>query len=352
MSAERSQQKKRKLLAWIINLAGVLVFALILYLGGVEVWQQILQSDLRYVLAGLVATLLWNLIAAYRWHLIADAVTEGNPGGSFRYYFTYHMIGMTTGQLVPIGVGLLGGRAAALSLSGAVSPRRAVLSVVLDKFFDLILAVLLVIPIACYLVHWMSLPVALGSMGAVVIIGAVLIGWQYEGTMRWLARMASRLSRPLARLPVVGQRLMSRLPQQMERLTTESFVTNRKALRLFGLTLILYTLLCVRLILLTEALRLEIPWYLLVMGVAVTQLTLIFAITPGSLGFLEGGWAAVFALGGQTLDEFTVFVIGRRAFVLVYTLICTLLAFAWVRESPARLFRAVLTPRQPADDEA
>jgi uncharacterized membrane protein YbhN (UPF0104 family) len=104
----------------------------------------------------------------------------------------------------------------------------------------------------------------------------------------------------------------------------------------------MYGLLAARLIFIANALRLEIPWYLLAMGVSVTQLALIFSVTPGSLGFLEGGWGAVLGLGGLSLDQFTFFVIGRRAFVLVFTLINTLLAFIWIRESPARLFREVI----------
>ena len=80
------------------------------------------------------------------------------------------------------------------------------------------------------------------------------------------------------------------------------------------------------------------------------QLALIFSVTPGSLGFLEGGWAAVLGLGGLSQVQFLYFVIGRRAFVLVFTLIDTLLAFAWIRESPAHLFRAVLqASRQPEE---
>ena len=60
--------------------------------------------------------------------------------------------------------------------------------------------------------------------------------------------------------------------------------------------------------------------------------------------------AAVLGLGGLTLDQITTFLIGRRAFVLVFTLIGTLLAFAWIRESPARLFRAVMeASRRPGE---
>jgi uncharacterized membrane protein YbhN (UPF0104 family) len=104
----------------------------------------------------------------------------------------------------------------------------------------------------------------------------------------------------------------------------------------------MYSLLAARLVLISQALRLDIPWYLLLMGVSITQLALIFSVTPGSLGFLEGGWAAVLGLAGLSLENISVFVIGRRAYVLVFTLIDTLLAFAWIHESPARLFRAVI----------
>jgi hypothetical protein len=69
------------------------------------------------------------------------------------------------------------------------------------------------------------------------------------------------------------------------------------------------------------------------------------------MGFLEGGWWAVLSLAGLSLKQFTTFVIGRRAFVLVFTLLDTLLAFAWIRESPARMFRAVVVgSRQPVGD--
>jgi uncharacterized membrane protein YbhN (UPF0104 family) len=119
----------------------------------------------------------------------------------------------------------------------------------------------------------------------------------------------------------------------------------------FLLTLIMYTLLSARLYFIAQALRLQIPWHLLAMGICVTQLAIIFSVTPGSLGFLEGGWGAVLGLAGLSLEQFTVFVIGRRAYVLVFSLLGALLAFAWIRESPARLFRAVIAAsRQPANE--
>jgi uncharacterized membrane protein YbhN (UPF0104 family) len=161
------------------------------------------------------------------------------------------------------------------------------------------------------------------------------------------------VSQPLTRVPVIGRRLVSRLPQQLDRLSRETFLRNRLAVRCFLLTLALYGLLSARLYFIAQALRLDIPWYLLTMGVAVTQLALVFSVTPGSLGFLEGGWAAVLSVSGLTVEQFATFVIGRRAYVLVFTLIGTLTAFAWIRESPARLFRAVLVAsRRPAKEVA
>jgi uncharacterized protein (TIRG00374 family) len=349
MGASRAKAKRNRILSWIINLSGVLVFALILYLGGVEAWQQIVQADFRYVLLALAVTLLWNLVAAYRWSLIAEQVTDQPEPCPYRYYFTYQMIGMLIGQVVPITVGMLGGRPAALSLSRGVPFRRAALSVFLDKAFDLLLALLVAVPAVLYLAGWISLPAALGAIGGLVLIALIVLGWQYEAAIQRFARTASRLAQPLAQVPVIGRRLVRRLPEQLERLASGSYVPNRLAVRAFLLTLVMYSLLSTRLFFIAQALRLDIPWYLMALGASVTQLALIFSVTPGSLGFLEGGWAAVLGLAGFSQVQFLYFVIGRRAFVLVFTLIDTLLAFAWIRESPADLFRAVLQASRRPD---
>ncbi len=350
MDANQAKKRRNRILSWIINLSGVLVFGLILYLGGVEAWKQIAQADLRYVLLAFGVTLLWNLVATLRWALIAEQVTDQPTACPFRYYFTYQMIGMLIGQAVPITVGMLGGRPAALSLSREVPFRRAALSVFLDKAFDLLMAVLVAIPAVLYLAGWVDLTPILASIGGLLVLALILVGWQYEALVQRSGRTASRLAQPLARVPVFGRRLVRRLPEQLERLASRKYVPNRLAVRAFVLTMVMYSLLSLRLFFIAQALRLDIPWYLLALGASVTQLALIFSVTPGSLGFLEGGWAAVLGLGGLSQTQFLYFVIGRRAFVLVFTLIDTLLAFAWIRESPAHLFRAVLqASRQPEE---
>jgi uncharacterized protein (TIRG00374 family) len=349
MVAKDGGKKRKRILEWAINLAGVLAFGLILYWGGAEAWQQILHGDWRYVLAAFVVTLLWNLLAAYRWSLIAGQVI-GEEGAAcpHRYYFTYHMIGMFIGQVVPITVGMLGGRPVGLSLSRGVSLRRSALSVFLDKFFDLALALLLVVPVVLYLVDWISRPLAFGLMAGMVVVGALLAAWQYERGMAFIGQAGSRLFRPLVHLPLIGRRLVQRLPEQLARLSEASGVDNRLAVKSFALTLVMYALLATRLFFIAQALRLDIPWYLLAMGLCVTQLAVVFSVTPGSLGFLEGGWAAVMGLAGLTADQFLTFVIGRRAYFLVFTLFSTLLAFGWIRESPGRLFREVLSASRQA----
>lgn len=343
MRVDQPKNRRNRILSWLINLLGIGAFGLILYLGGIEAWQQIIRGDWRYILAAFAVTLLWNLVATYRWALIANQVVDFPERCPFRYYFTYQMIGMLAGQVLPITVGMVGARPVALSLSRGVSLKQSALSVFLDKLFDLILAVLLVTPVALYLVDWISLYLALGLMASIVIIGAFVLGLQYGGAVRLVGRVGTRLAQPLARMPLFGRKLARSLPQQLDRVTKRTALSNRLAVQAFLLTIVMYGLLSARLFFIAEALHLNIPWYLLAMGVCVTQLALIFSVTPGSLGFLEGGWGAVLGLAGLSLEQFTTFVIGRRAYVLVFTLINTLLAFAWIRESPAHLFREVIT---------
>jgi uncharacterized protein (TIRG00374 family) len=196
-----------------------LAFGLILWLGGVEAWRQIVEGDWRYVLAALGVTLLWNLVAALRWSLVANRVA-GTKICAFRYFFTYQMLGMFAGQVVPITIGMLGARPAALSLSQEVPLSRSALSVFVDKLFDLVLALVLVPPVALFLVGWIERPLAFGIMGCVVVAAALLIGWQYEQAIRFFGQLGTRFARPLARLPVIGRRLVRRLPGQLDRLTS------------------------------------------------------------------------------------------------------------------------------------
>jgi uncharacterized membrane protein YbhN (UPF0104 family) len=188
-------------------------------------------------------------------------------------------------------------------------------------------------------------------MATMMGIGLLVAGLWYEQALRWLGRLASRLARLLTGLPLVGGRLLRRLPGQIDRVTAENWVPNPLAVRVFALTVLLYLLLSIRLFYISQALHLGLPWSLMAMGACVTQLTLIFAFTPGSIGFLEGGWTAVLSLAGLPPGQIILFLIGRRAFTVAFTLIDTLLAFAWIRESPARLFRAVLGASRGQDQE-
>jgi uncharacterized protein (TIRG00374 family) len=350
-NTQPDREKRNRRLSWLINILGLLALALMLYWGGVEAWDQILASDLRYLLAALAVTVLWNLAAAYRWSRLAKQLASEVHDLPFRYFFTFHMIGMLTGQVLPITIGMLGGRPAALSLSRPISLKRAALSVFVDKFFDLMLALLFVLPVAAHLVGWIDLGAALAWMAGMVVLGLVLLAWRFRKGLGWVAQIASQLSRPLARVPVLGSRLARGLPEQFQRLSTEALVPNGMAAQSLGLTVFLYTLMTARLFFFAEALHLEIPFYLLFMGACIAQLAVVFAVTPGSLGFLEGGWGAVFGLAGLSMAQFTTFALGRRAFMLIFSLLITLLAFAWIRESPAHLFRAVLgaSRRAPQD---
>jgi len=351
MTAGIMQRKRNRISGWFLNALGVTIFGLILYLGGATAWQQMVNGDWRYAAGVLGVTVAWNLLGSLRWALIARWVLGDAGKLPFRFYFTCHMIGMFLGQVVPITVGMLGGRPVALSLSQEVSLKRSALSVLLDKLFDLLLAVLVAAPAALYLVGWLKLAPTLALMGAAVAFGAIVVGWQYERAVSLASRLGSRVAQFLARVPV-GRRLVRRVPEQLERLSEEQVLPNRAALAAFLITVGMYALLSLRTYLISQTMRLGIPWELLMMGVSITQLALIFSVTPGSLGFLEGGWAAVLALAGLSHEQFLAFVIGRRVYVLVFTAVTTLLAFGWIRESPARMFRAVVnTARRPAGQE-
>ena len=98
-------------------------------------------------------------------------------------------------------------------------------------------------------------------------------------------------------------------------------------LNIFSLTLLRFLFLVLRLYLLNESLDLGIPVALFVAGIPIAQLTLALALTPGALGFLEGGWYAVLTLGGVAEIERSAFLIGQRAYWSIFIGLIFLLTY-------------------------
>jgi uncharacterized protein (TIRG00374 family) len=319
-----------------LNLVGVLIFALILIWGGREPWERVLTGVPHYVLATFLTTGAWTLLGAARWCTLGEAVADGAVCSRRRFY-ACHVVATAFGQIASPLIGSLGGRPALLSLSAGWSFKRALLSSLLDKAFDLLLIGVLLGPALLILARVLSPEQGLAAMGVAIIIGFVGLWLTYKHgkPAMWLARVWEWL----LRLPLVGRRLAGPVYRLSQLVLPNSHTTGRAYL----LTLLMYGLLMLRLVCVAEALRLEIPWLWLVVGLPIAQLSLLLSLIPGALGTFELGWYGVLALAGVESETILAFLIGRRLYTTVFIPIWALIGVILDRKPLAVCWRRART---------
>lgn len=204
--------------------------------------------------------------------------------------------------------------------------RRGAYSVVLDRFFDLVIVLAFLAPAAVTLsvspgVHaaaawWTLFPAAVIS-GAVLFGGRILSGilWAYNGTVILLARLPG----PARRLAACAVS-----PEEV------AFLKRRRlCARLMAISLIKFGLNALRFVCVAMALPVRIPPIEVVVGLPVAQgAFVLLGVTPAGLGVLEGGWAAAFAASGIPDSDIALFLVGQRIYVMATVFVLAAVALA------------------------
>jgi len=129
------------------------------------------------------------------------------------------------------------------------------------------------------------------------------------------------LLRQLARIPWLARRVKL---DQLQSLLPDAGT----AVITLAWTVLLNLLLTLTYVLIARALRITIPFALMLAVFPIVQLSLIIAIAPGGLGIFDLGWLGLLVLGGQPQADATTFTVAQRAYITVFVLIWTAVSWA------------------------
>ncbi len=312
---------RKRILRWALTVLSLGVFVLVLYVGGIEAWRQVLHADPLWVGVAFACTALLTFVSAVRWGLIAN-VMAGTRICSMRAYYHYLMMGKTAGLVLPEAVGVYAVGPLAMKAGSRSSFALALGTVFLDKLFDLGLIGLLLLPTALYALRLIDLQTCAALFVlCFVALGVALLGWYRPlvarafGLRGWLVAR-SESTRLLHRA------LHGRAGQQLLALDAGQFPVRRIALLAYGLTVLRYLLMTARFVAIAQAVGVAVPPLLVFVGIPIAQLGLLLAVTPGGLGMLEAGWLGVLLLAGLPRQDIATLLIGQRAalFVFIFTL--------------------------------
>lgn len=304
-------------LRFSLYLLSIVLFAWIMWRGGVEAWQKILDGERDALLAALMLHGLAGVLSAVRLRLVAQALAGREVAPWWRFYHL-NMTARALGLVLPRSVSTLGGKSVALRALG-IPLKRSLWSIFVDNLFDVLLLAALAVPAIIFLQGRIEVGTFL------LLIAGV---WLLLGGGLWWGTATDRLATLLSRL--------RKIPWLARKLNWDSAVIllpspSQSVFALF-LTLLLNGAIALSYYFIGRAVHTPATWPIFLAIFPVTQLSLIVAIAPGGLGIFDLGWLGLLLLAGVPEADVNIFVPAQRAyvigFVLVWTGVATLLSLA------------------------
>jgi uncharacterized membrane protein YbhN (UPF0104 family) len=290
-----------KLFRW----SGLIMFPIILVMGiNLSKTAHVLRdSNLVLVLAGLALMQVAIFLRVWRWKLVAEASGVHYP--RFWDYLSLFYTGLFAGTAMPQ---IAASFAPVLFVSDhGKSWRRAVISILFDRFVELAIILLFAFAAAIYLYRdfpKMSIAVIAGLI--VVAIGAALAFPVFRFLRGRVGDAAS------VRWPMVNT-----LFQAMDADDTKDIVAKLRGClaSVAGLSAVILVIQTGIIVALAEALSLNVPLPFLIMSWSLVTLAVTLPISIGGLGLREGVLVAMFVAVGEPKED--ALALGLLFFVVV-----------------------------------
>lgn len=301
----------------ILSILGILIFGAILYCGGVEALRQVAQANPFHLGCAFVAAGLAAFLTSFRWGLIVNSL-EGRVVHSKLHYFYIVMMGNMSSLFISQYVGDFAVRPLALKASSATTLGRAFYSVLVDRLFDLILSLLFLVPTSLYLIEIISWQIMIFLIFVLAGIYWVISARHYRILANSLAAIIGAIDRGKAKVPFLAN-VIGRVVEIVEGVNEGLDEVGRSCMTSANLlTFGRYLAMALRAYLISLALNLAIPFWVIFLGVGLVRFSLLFAVAPGRLGVLEVGWYGVLALAGVGSSTIIPFLIGLRLYGFLF----------------------------------
>jgi uncharacterized protein (TIRG00374 family) len=322
----------------LLRLSGLIVFPIILVFGIdlTKTADVLRDSQLALVLLGLALMQGAIMLRIWRWKLVAEASGVHYP--RFWDYAALFYTGLFAGAAMPQ---LAASFAPVLFVSEAGhSWRRAVASILFDRLVELAVILLFAFAAAVYLYPdfpelSLAVMVALATLG----VGALLALPTLRYVRRWL--------RNGGELPWRG---VASALQLLEAEETREMLTKLRACvaPVAGISAVILVLQTAIIVVLAEALNLDVSLPFLIMAWSLVTLAVTLPITIAGLGLREGVLVVMFTTVGEPKEE--ALALGLLFFLVV--LITRLPgAFTWLRGAPVAGTSSALAPAAPRGEQ-
>jgi len=189
-------------------------------------------------------------------------------------------------------------------------------SVLLDRFFDLIVLLALVPPSILFVLKVANVMEVLSLLGLILAAIFVFIFWKKEEGLDALIRIYRSGMEWLLRLPVLGKWMGEKWKRGLEQTSFKGGSIHQ----LMGWSLMKYFLLALRFYFTGQAFGAEFSFLQGFFFIPFIQLVSMLNLTPGGLGLVEVGSYGALMVMGVPESKIMVFVIGQRVLASFFTI--------------------------------
>lgn len=295
---------------------GLLLILLLFYFG--DVFKLIRLPDVRWnaVLLVFLCNVGFTLAHNFRWREIVDNLS-GQERRDFFSLYRCLIDSYAIGKIIPMDVSLLGLRSYYLKRQ-KMQVSMAVFSVLLDRFLDLLLFLVMALP-SFFLITGATTATqsALILLFLLLLQGAV-IAWKKGETVHFLFYLYRHfLVQWLLKIPFLRTRL-----EGGDGAEEGTHFHLGSVIQIMSWNYIKYLFLCLRFFFTGLALGVQLPLVKSFFFLPFVQLSGLINITPGGLGVVEMGTYGALYLMGVPNAQIVLFVVGQR--ILLFSIFLSL----------------------------
>jgi uncharacterized protein (TIRG00374 family) len=290
------------------GLALVLLLALIFFLGDFSQLKTLPKVRWDYVFLAFLCNVGFTLSHNFRWKGIVENLSPTKRSDFFSLY-RYLIDSYAIGKIIPMDVSLVGLRSYYLKEFQKIPISTALLSVLLDRFLDVILFLILAVP-SFLLITKATSPDQSFSIFLMILLGfALIVAWKKGDTFHFFLNLYRLvIIRWLSKVPWVGHRMKEGIEETED---PHPFRAG-SVVQIMAWNFVKYIFLSFRFYLTGRALGISFPFVQSFFFLPFVQLSGLINVTPGGLGILEMGTYGALFFMGVTRSQILIFVLGQR----------------------------------------
>jgi uncharacterized protein (TIRG00374 family) len=316
----------RNRLLWV---AGVILMAAFVWWGRGDIGKMLNLRPIPLALC-LILTLGMALTSVAKWRICLRSM--GEEGASFRALFHYFMIGRVLGLVIPMELGDLSARTVSLKCEHSISVGRGSYSVYLERSFDILVSVILLVPSTLFILDVIGPTTGLVIAGIGFVAGLVCFALFARRTVELLALLYGLLLKAICRIPW----LRGRVDAEAESKALAVADLGSAAPKLYLLSGFKFLLTAFRFAAIAVAVGISVGLAEIMLFAPGAQFALVFSVTPGGLGVVDWSWSGLLYKIGVDRHDIVPYLISLRAAVLVSVLVLAAASRLFYRKPAAR----------------